>query len=730
MTFFPPSAAESKFLSLIPHRFAPLEETHCGEVVMKKWFCYLRQLSRGLFMPLILGASGLFLSTSAHSGITELQIAEEQLAAVLEELARITARSRCPGEELTHELLQEPHFPERIDVRSLPYLRRAITPATVAVAEELSLEVYPPEIIVPLELQLISREHAYDPAFNDQVDITFPIDIVLSVSVDETNLKFECAGTEGGAALGDAICERFPETSLPLDFGAFGEFLGVEDEEDGEEEASSRLIGSGVAVNSDDRLAVRFEWSEQDCEGDPQCRAVDEAEWRSFFDGNFGPSQPEDEWSLLIDQLILRQAVETLFWNSLQTDTGLVLDGGIGTGWVPLGEDGAEVSLSINGHFGSGFCELSFSGQPRVHIYLDEGSLVLDGEVGAINRDTWDEVRCAAIWGLLGTWWDLSWYPVVTSVMTVVLHDRDGDLDQPEREIENWDCEVTDGSFSCRAPALDLSAGGIEFGLSHLYGEEDGLVAGGTVEVGHTEAPQLVANVGALDFDMNRCCTEFWYGSELRLYNYGRVCDDTPAIVDEERDPLDIYRIRSEGGGSWLVTLDMDQWDNFWAAPYPALVHVRSAGGIATYELFQGANAQADELEAWQRACAAERAYCALRGGMERLPEEYQRIDPRRDPDITVKVIVGEQEQTTETQPGTKITTKKGIAKDATVVEVTVKRGEAKETTAESTPATAKKGSRSKDAEIAADRAVSKASSSAGKSKTRVTPDKTKQAIQ
>jgi hypothetical protein len=364
------------------------------------------------------------------------------------------------------------------------------------------------------------------------------------------------------------------------------------------------------------------------------CRAVDEVAWTDFFGGALSPRHATDQWGLFIDQLLLRQAFEQQLRAELEWRPDIALEGRFSSGWTPLAEDGAEIPFYISGAYDDYYCTVDFVAEPTVHLHLASDQLMAEADFGDISASDHDLYDCArGLTGMFGGFFSPVLREVAAGIFYGALSDYEFDIDLSGVDFPGWDCDSSDSTLRCTTPVElpPLRTGGDDseilgvLTLDHVTGEADGFVIGGSLAVSYTPPFDLIGDFAPFEFGMSRCCTDLWYGATLLLDGAGALCEDTPTIIN---DPLNVYRLEELRDG-WRIRLDFSRWEAFWARPYPALVHVLSAGGVATFLLDPGSTSSVAELEGWGAACAAERFMCGL---------EHSRGDdiirrPDRDPD-------------------------------------------------------------------------------------------------
>lgn len=356
----------------------------------------------------------------------------------------------------------------------------------------------------------------------------------------------------------------------------------------------------GVSANQDlSRIAVRIELDDPASPG-----AAPASSWSDFNAGQIFPSASGMEWSLFMNQTLLKQALAARFATSIEAQEDIEILAGPSTSYTGLGSAGGRVQLTMELEYDAG-CPFNnvgidpaivtldlFANNSKPNVIQSHGSLYTD----VVDADV---VACAFSFGPFG----IIGLPVFAAIAE---NAGPGEDDYPD------ECnQINDEEFACEQPVtlpvIRLSKFGsaswatnATLTLNKLHGHEGGISMGGpcTVDLGLPNPPKdlLAVTNGSFGFGVQGGCSSLhmgWSGG-FSMSGEGRLC--SIYIID---DPKGVYGVNTNWtnhalGNWWIgdfrsVELTFPKFGSDYAGyvanPYPCRVVIRSSAGARCVEI-------------------------------------------------------------------------------------------------------------------------------------------------
>ncbi len=349
----------------------------------------------------------------------------------------------------------------------------------------------------------------------------------------------------------------------------------------------------GVSASSDlSRIAVRLEL---DNPSNPE--AAPDSSWAAFFDASISPTASGMEWSIFMDQSLLRQALAAKFHASLSAQADIEVLDGPHTSYMPFGSAGAQVTLTMELEIDAG-CPFNNVGVDPAIVTLflfadnnDPNAIKSNGHLSTDLIDA-DVVACALSFGPFG----LIGLPVIAAVAA---NQGPGSGDFPD------ECnQINDEEFQCKQPVslplIRLSkwnaiwSSRASLTLNKLFGHENGIIMGGpvTVTLGLPHSPKapLEIGTGKFTYGVQGGCSSLHLGwsGHLPIEGDGRLCQ--AKVIN---DPYGVYGVSKNWephalGANWIgnnraLTLSFPKstanYAAFAANPYPCRLVIRTSAG-------------------------------------------------------------------------------------------------------------------------------------------------------
>ncbi|MBK8270935.1 MAG: hypothetical protein IPK83_22550 [Planctomycetes bacterium] len=355
----------------------------------------------------------------------------------------------------------------------------------------------------------------------------------------------------------------------------------------------------GVSAITDlSRIAVRIELDDP---ANPE--AAPASSWSAFFSTEIAPTAEGMEWSIFMDQSLLKQALAAKFHESLSSAQDVEVLDGPHASYMPFATAGAQVTLTMELEIDAG-CPFNNVGvDPAIvtlHLFADNNDPNAIKSHGQISTDLVDSdvVACALSFGPFG----LIGLPVIAAVAA---NQGPGESDFPD------ECnQINDEEFQCKQPVtlpvIRLSKWNATWSsratltLNKLFGHTSGIIMGGPVNVtlGLPHAPKDLLSVaaGKFSYGVQGGCSSLHLGwsGYLPIEGDGRLCD--VKIID---DPRGVYGVSKNWsphalGGNWIgdnriLDLEFPRIGSNYAAfvqnPYPCKLVIRTSAGSRCVEV-------------------------------------------------------------------------------------------------------------------------------------------------
>lgn len=535
------------------------------------------------------------------------------------------------------------------------YARLSPEAEDIAINAHDSIMANPAQLVIPLSLGLKGVACVETPGCDDHFHES-STDAYISLSIDGTELCGEFAGFSVtlDPDIGPGIGDTFGRRCLDIGIENFDPFVG-----------NARIIGRGVTVNDDGRLAIRFEYSPVDEYGLP-INGVDLGEWSRFFAGEVSPAVDGSDWGVFVDQTLLRESQRIRIDNSFIEATDIFLNGRSSTSWVPT-PDGGRIRITTDARYSLWGSELGFTANTEIGLTLGDISLLppeaLPADGVLIADATFDFSPDPALiagysfifTGILG--------PFVLGDFLATLGTTAGILDSIEPPasdfVDTEDMEGADGIFCSfigddrmrclnrirlQPMRIDDTGPFGELSITGLEGNEEGLMFSGTFSLGgHVYVERLTADVTPLVLDAyGNCCSEgVRIRGTLSLHGSGHLCGDPLIVSDDDLGVYSIARISDRGApmGIYMVSLNAEAGHRFWDGPYSVRIQVSSTVGQKVFLMDHPSRISTEEWWNANELCSIERINCII----DRIGRRWDdsRIPPRPEYAITPVKDIG-----------------------------------------------------------------------------------------
>lgn len=355
----------------------------------------------------------------------------------------------------------------------------------------------------------------------------------------------------------------------------------------------------GVSANQDlSRIAVRIELDEP---ANPD--AAPSAAWAGFFSGQISPSASGMQWSLFMNQTLLKQALAARFATSISAQPDIEILQGPSASYTPLASAGAQVQLDMELEIDAG-CPFNNIGiDPAIvtlHLFAQQSDPNIIKSHGNLFTDVVDAdvVACAFSFGPFG----IIGLPVFAAIAA---NEGPSDSDFPDEcnqiNEEEFECEQPITLPTIRLSKFGSALWATQAGLTmnRLHGHESGISMGGpaNVSIGLPNPPKELLHVsdGGFHYGVQGGCSSLrlgWSGG-FTIAGDGKLC--SIQIID---DPEGVYDVKTNWsnhalGNKWIgdyraVELVFPRlgsdYDDFVANPYPCRVVIRTSAGSRCVE--------------------------------------------------------------------------------------------------------------------------------------------------
>ncbi len=358
-----------------------------------------------------------------------------------------------------------------------------------------------------------------------------------------------------------------------------------------------KQVGLSADANFN-RIAVRLELDDP---ANPN--AAPASSWSSFLNGQIGPSAGGMEWSIFMNQELLKQALVARFAASISEEEDIEITDGPHATYSAFGAGGARVELTMELEVDADcpFNDITvdpaivtldlFANGSKPNVIQSHGTLFTDVDDG-------DVVLCAFSFGPFG----VIGLPVFAAIAAG---------EGPEADDYPSKChQISDEEFDCEQPVtlpvIRLSkwnawfASRADLTMDQLHGHSSGIIMGGPcdVTIGLPPNPKklLAVGDGSFTYGVQGGCNSLHLGwsGYLTIEGDGRMCG-----VWVINDPKGVYSASFDGwsqalGSDWIgdiggialqFPLDGSDFDGFKANPYPCRLVIRTSVGSQCVEV-------------------------------------------------------------------------------------------------------------------------------------------------
>jgi hypothetical protein len=518
-------------------------------------------------------------SVQAAADVVEFQVDSSKIVKLL----RWTLKRKeiCPlklnygGKEYILDLIKFP---------SGAYARLAPETEAVKISDSITIIAKPVQLVVPIRVGLKTPACMDKPSCGDKHK-KFELSLIFSLEFKNGELcaQYQNIGTaykpfvipqEIIAKISESIC-------APLDIDILDELIGN----------NIAVTGTGVALNSQGRLAVRIKY------GSAPLQYPEIPYWTYFYNGNFSPTVPDSDWSLFVSKRLMMKKISGILYEKMQDVDMFKLDGKPGASWIPA-ENYGQINVDMKGEIRTKWCpNIKAKIGVDVSLHLDDNVLITIGDI-SLSKSKKGTFLCSLLWGtpvlLLGS----TFYGGVSAAITTGIM-----IFEPDVDVAGGGCESTGNkSFRCESPLeelrLDLEPNTLSspYGLlrmEYLKGHKDGLIIHGGFQFKNSYAAnrQRLSGDGFFEYGLlgGRRCSSLGIGyyGYLSLDGTGYLCD--MEIID---DPLGIYRVKKDAANvglpltyplEFIESKNDEAYDKFFENPYPLRVRVYTTAGAETF---------------------------------------------------------------------------------------------------------------------------------------------------